>query len=398
MTRNAYWISVCGRLKGLGTSLGEPRIYPYVGAQKRSRCLGGLCSQTMIYVARDTTLAPVELKRYQRGFFKSMRSNIVACTERIIISGEQRLTDSEALRRAQAVRHFNRFYTQHIGALHEHLAKSAFSLTEVRVLHELSRGRAQTASVLGRALGLDSGYLSRLLTSFERRDLITRRPSESDARQSLIALTDAGHAAYAPLDTAAIEEVSALLEGLPGLAQEQLTTAMKIIERLLGDKPQHERVMLRQPRAGECGWLVHRQAQWFAAQYGWDRSFEGLLARVVADYTQRDDAVREVCWVADQEGLVVGSACIVAVSTTVAGVRLLWVEPEVQRLGIGTQLLNECVRFARRAGYTKLTLTTAATLSEPRRLCERAGFKLAGTFAERRFSKDLTIERWEMVL
>ncbi|ASV97360.1 MarR family transcriptional regulator [Paraburkholderia aromaticivorans] len=308
------------------------------------------------------------------------------------------MTDSEALRRAQAVRHFNRFYTQHIGALHEHLAKSAFSLTEVRVLHELHRGRAQTASVLGRALGLDSGYLSRLLTSFERRNLITRRPSDTDARQSLIALTDTGHAAYAPLDTAAIEEVSILLAGLSDLSQDQLIAAMKIIERLLGNEPKHELVMLRPPRAGDCGWLVHRQAQWFAAQYGWNQSFEGLLARVVADYTQRSDPVREMCWVADQEGMVVGSVCVVAVSTTVAGVRLLWVEPDVQRLGIGTQLLSECMRFARRAGYTKLTLTTASSLEQPRRLCERAGFRLASAAPELRFGKDLTIERWELDL
>jgi DNA-binding MarR family transcriptional regulator/predicted N-acetyltransferase YhbS len=308
------------------------------------------------------------------------------------------LTDSEALRRAQAVRHFNRFYTQHIGALHEHLAKSEFSLTEVRVLHELFRGRAQTASVLGRALGLDSGYLSRLLTSFERRNLITRRPSDSDARQSLIALTDVGHAAYVPLDTAAIDEVSALLDGLSALSQERLIRAMRLIERLLGGKPRHELITLREPRAGECAWLVHRQAEWFAAEYGWNRSFEGLLARVVADYTQRDDPLREMCTIADQDGMVVGSVCVVGVSTTVAGMRLLWVEPDVQRLGIGTQLVSECVRFARRAGYTKLTLTTASMLGEPRRLCERAGFRLAGTAAERRFGKDLTVERWELDL
>ncbi|OAJ60281.1 MarR family transcriptional regulator [Paraburkholderia ginsengiterrae] len=308
------------------------------------------------------------------------------------------MTDSEALRRAHAVRHFNRFYTQHIGALHEHLAKTEFSLTEVRVLHELYRGRAQTASVLGRALGLDSGYLSRLLTSFERRNLITRRPSETDARQSLIALTESGHAAYVPLDSASLEEVSAMLNDLSALSQEQLISAMKVIERLLGDKPLHELVLLRPPRPGECGWLVHRQAQWFAAQYGWDQSFEGLLARIVADYAQRNDRVREMCWVADQNGVVVGSVCIVGVSTTVAGVRLLWVEPDVQRLGIGTQLLSECVRFARRAGYTKLTLTTAASLENPRRLCERAGFRLAGAAAEHRFDKDLMIERWELEL
>jgi DNA-binding MarR family transcriptional regulator/GNAT superfamily N-acetyltransferase len=308
------------------------------------------------------------------------------------------LTDSEALRRAQAVRHFNRFYTQHIGALHEHLAKSEFSLTEVRVLHELFRGRAQTASLLGRALGLDSGYLSRLLTSFERRNLITRRPSESDARQSLIALTDDGHAAYAPLDTAAIDEVSALLEGLPALSQERLIAAMRLIERLLVGKPRHEEVTLRLPHPGECAWLVHRQAQWFAATFGWDRSFEGLLARVVADYTQRNDPLREMCWIAEQDGLTVGSVCVVAVSTTVAGMRLLWVDADARRQGIGMQLVNESVRFARRAGYTTLTLTTASMLGEPRRLCERAGFRLAGTAAERRFGKDLTVERWELDL
>ncbi|WP_085482273.1 bifunctional helix-turn-helix transcriptional regulator/GNAT family N-acetyltransferase [Paraburkholderia susongensis] len=308
------------------------------------------------------------------------------------------MTDSEALRRAQAVRHFNRFYTQCIGALHEHLAKSEFSLTEVRVLHELSRGRAQTASVLGRALGLDSGYLSRLLTSFERRDLIARRPSDTDARQSLIALTEHGHATYAPFDAAAVQEALALLGQLSALSQEQLIAAMKLIERLLGDKPKHELVLLREPRAGECGWLVHRQAQWFAAQYGWDQTFEGLLARVVADYAQRNDPLREKCWVAEQEGVVVGSVCIVGVSTTVAGVRLLWVEPDVRHLGIGTQLLGECVRFARRAGYTKLTLTTASTFAEPRRLCERVGFRMAGSAAASRFGHDLTIERWELAL
>ncbi|NML33203.1 bifunctional helix-turn-helix transcriptional regulator/GNAT family N-acetyltransferase [Paraburkholderia antibiotica] len=308
------------------------------------------------------------------------------------------MTDSEALRRAQAVRHFNRFYTQCIGALHEHLSKSGFSLTEVRVLHELSSGRAQTASVLGRALGLDSGYLSRLLTSFERRDLITRRPSDTDARQSLIALTEQGHATYAPLDAAAVQEALVLLDRLSALSQEHLIAAMKLIERLLGDQPKHQLVLLRPPRSGECGWLVHRQAQWFAAQYGWDQTFEGLLARIVADYAQRNDPLREKCWIAEQEGTVVGSVCLVGVSTTVAGVRLLWVEPDVRQLGIGTQLLSECVRFSRRAGYTKLTLTTASMLSEPRRLCERAGFRLAGTATEHRFGHDLTIERWELEL
>jgi DNA-binding MarR family transcriptional regulator len=212
------------------------------------------------------------------------------------------LTDSAAVRRAQAVRHFNRFYSQHIGALHEHLAKSAFSLTEARVLRELTLAPAQTASALGRTLGLDSGYLSRLLTGFERRELITRRPSDCDARQSLIALTVAGHAAYEPLDTAAVAEVLAVIGGLSALSQEQLIAAMKLIERLLGDAPKQGPVTLREPRAGEYGWLVHRQAQWFAAEHGWDQSFERWLARVVADCIERNDAVRERCWVAGRNG------------------------------------------------------------------------------------------------
>jgi DNA-binding MarR family transcriptional regulator/GNAT superfamily N-acetyltransferase len=302
-----------------------------------------------------------------------------------------------AVRRAQAVRHFNRFYTQRIGALHEHLAKSAFSLTEVRVLRELALAPAQTASALGRTLGLDSGYLSRLLSGFERRELITRRPSDCDARQSLIALTAAGHAAYEPLDIAAVAQVLALIGGLSALSQEQLIAAMKLIERLLGDAPKQEPAILREPRAGEYGWLVYRQTQWFAAEHGWDQSFEGWLARVVADCMERNDA-RERCWVAEQDGMVAGSACLVAVSTTVAAVCMLWVEPDMQRLGIGTQLIGECERFARRAGYTKLTLMPASTLAAARRLCERVGFRPAGTAAERRFGKDQMIERWELDL
>jgi DNA-binding MarR family transcriptional regulator/GNAT superfamily N-acetyltransferase len=305
------------------------------------------------------------------------------------------LTDSAALRRAEAVRHFNRFYTQHIGALHEHLQKSAFSLTEVRVLHELARGRAQTATVLARNLGLDSGYLSRLLTSFERRNLITRRPSETDARQSLIALTEQGRLAYEPLDAAAIEEVLSVLERLESASQEQLIGAMKVVERLLSDRPRRGIITLRTPRAGEYGWLVYRQALLFASEHDWDHSFEGLLARVIADFTQHHDPLRETCWIADQDSSIVGSALVVGVSSTVARIRLLYIEPDMRRLGIGTQLVEECVRFARRAGYAKLTLSTATALEQSRRLCERTGFVCAGAAPERRFGHDLTVERWE---
>ncbi|MEW6342232.1 MAG: bifunctional helix-turn-helix transcriptional regulator/GNAT family N-acetyltransferase [Pseudomonadota bacterium] len=305
------------------------------------------------------------------------------------------MTDSAARRRAEAVRHFNRFYTKHIGALHERVQKSAFSLTEVRVLHELARGRAQTATALARNLGLDSGYLSRLLTSFERRVLITRRPSESDARQSLIALTDQGHAAYEPLDTAAIDEVLSVLERLAVNSQETLIGAMKLVERLLDDQPRRGIITLRAPRAGEYGWLVHRQALLFANEHGWDQTFEGLLAKTVADFTQHHDPVRETCWIAEQDSAIVGSALVVGVSTTVARIRLLYIEPDMRRLGIGTQLVDECVRFARRAGYSKITLSTVTTLGESRRLCERAGFVCSSVALEKRFGQELTVERWE---
>jgi DNA-binding MarR family transcriptional regulator/GNAT superfamily N-acetyltransferase len=309
------------------------------------------------------------------------------------------LTDSAVLRRAQAVRHFNRFYTKHIGALHERLQKCDFSLTEVRVLHELSRSDAWTASALARNLGLDSGYLSRLLTSFERRNLISRRPSDVDARQSLLALTDDGRIAYEPLNAAAVDEVSATLERLDPASQEQLISAMRLVERLLDQgNPRDRLVTLRAPLAGEYGWLVHRQAQLFAVEHGWDRTFEGLLAQVVAEFAQNQDPVREAGWVAEMDGVIVGSAFVVGESATVARVRLLYVEPDVRRMGIGRRLLDECARFATQAGYTKLTLCTASTLQVARRLCEQDGFVCAASAHGQRFGSDLTMERWEREL
>ncbi|MDE1178950.1 bifunctional helix-turn-helix transcriptional regulator/GNAT family N-acetyltransferase [Paraburkholderia sp.] len=307
------------------------------------------------------------------------------------------MIDPVARQNAEAVRHFNRFYTRHIGALHEHLHKSAFSLTEVRVLQELSRERTQTAATLARNLGLDSGYLSRLLTSFERRGLISRRPSDSDARQSLISLTDSGRDAYSPLDVAATEEVCNVLERLQPGAQEQLIAAMKLVERLLDDRRASPSIVtLRAPRAGEYGWIVHRQAQLFAAEYGWDQSFEGMLAQTVADLAQRGDAQRETCWIAEQDGALVGSALLTALPDgNDAQILLLYVEPEVRKLGVGEKLVAECVRFAKDAGYATLKMPVASVLLEARRLASRAGFAQAASVEEHRYGHDLAIESWE---
>ncbi|WP_054929628.1 bifunctional helix-turn-helix transcriptional regulator/GNAT family N-acetyltransferase [Paraburkholderia caribensis] len=303
-----------------------------------------------------------------------------------------------AIVRAEAVRHFNRFYTQHIGALHEHLQKSPFSLTEVRVMHELSRSEHQTAAALARNLGIDSGYLSRLLASFERRNLISRRTSEIDARQSLVSLTEAGLAAYQPLDAAAIDEVGTVLARLAPHSQDQLIHAMKLIERLLDERPRHSIVTLRAPRAGEYGWLISRQAQLFTHGYGWDHTFEALLAQQAARFAQSHDTQREICWVAEQDGLIVGSALVAAISEMQASVRMLYVEPDVRRLGIGTQLINECLRFATSAGYRTLSIESESSLDEARRLVTQAGFTVVSTAPERRFGRDLVIEQWERTL
>ncbi|HEY3596411.1 MAG TPA: helix-turn-helix domain-containing GNAT family N-acetyltransferase [Paraburkholderia sp.] len=305
------------------------------------------------------------------------------------------MTDPTALRRAEAVRRFNRFYTKHVGVLDERVQRNEFSLTEVRVMQELAGSRTQTAAALTRNLGLDSGYLSRLLAGFERRDLITRSPSEVDARQSLLALTAAGYAAYEPLDAAGVAEVSAVLARLTDGSQERLIGAMMLIERLLDERQRNSMVRLRAPRAGDYGWLVHRQAQLFASGHGWDHTFEGLLAQRVAEFAQAHDPQRETCWIAEQEGIVVGSALLATVSETIADVRMLYVEPDMQRLGIGTQLLNECMRFARSAGYARLSITTESALHDARRLFDHVGFARASAVPGQRFGQKLVIERWE---
>lgn len=308
------------------------------------------------------------------------------------------MTDPNLLHRAEAVRHFNRFYTQHIGVLHEALQKSPFSLTEVRVLRELALGSASTATELARALGLDSGYLSRLLTSFERRQLITRRQSEADARQSLLALTPAGRAAYAPLEVAAIEEVRGVLSALSPSGQAQLIDSMRVIERLLERRPPHDPALLREPRPGDYGWLVHRQALLFSAEYGADMGFETFATQEIAEFSRQRDRDRAMCWIAEQRQSIVGAAFVAAQSERAARMRLLYVEPESRGLGIGTQLAAQCVRFAQRAGYGTLTLTTFGALGDGRRVLERAGFICVATEPERRFGRNLIAQTWERTL
>lgn len=302
------------------------------------------------------------------------------------------------MRRAEAVRHFNRFYTQHIGVLHEFLQKSPFSLTEVRVLRELALGTVSTATELARTLGLDSGYLSRVLTSFERRQLISRRQSEADARQSLLAMTPVGRAAYAPLEVAALDEVRGVLSALSAAGQEQLLEAMRVIERLLDRTSSRSPVLLRAPKAGDYGWLVHRQALLFEAEYGADPRFEAVASQEIAQFVQQGDPERAMCWIAEQRQSIVGGAFVAALSGRTAGMRLLYVEPESRGLGIDTLLVTQSIGFAQRAGYEKLVLTTCGALDDGRGVFERAGFGCVGTEPERRFGRNLLTQTWERTL
>ena len=303
-------------------------------------------------------------------------------------------TDEDASRRVEAVRQFSRFYTKYAEALDARLPRSELSLTEIHVLYELARGDAQTAAELARELSLDTGYLSRILTGFEKRGLISRKPSTTDARQSLLALTEAGQERFAPLDAAMIDCIHASLDGLTAAEQDQMIGAMRVVERLLGRRSSEGGATLRAPRAGEYGWLVHRQAQWYAQELGWDRHFEASLAQSVAALAARQDSARETGWIAEHDGLAVGAAFVAAAGDALARVRLLFVEPHARRLGIGSQLLDECVRFAQRAGYKAVELTLAATLDDARRVAGRHGFRFEDAAKEQHFGRELLIERW----
>ncbi len=302
--------------------------------------------------------------------------------------------------RVEAVRRFNRYYTRQIGLLQEGLLDGPFSLTEVRVLYELAQRTDASAADLGRELGLDAGYLSRLLRGFQRRRLVATQSSPHDARRRVLRLTVAGGRAFAALDARASTHAAALLAPLSDPAQRRLADAMLMIERLLGGgSPQARRtILLRDPQAGDFGWVVHRHGVLYAREYGWDRRFEALVSRVVADFAAGHDSARERCWMAELDGEVVGSVFLARDSDAVARLRLLLVEPAARGLGIGRQLIHQCIGFARHAGYTKLILWTNSVLHSARHLYESAGFHLVAEEPHDHFGRNLIGETWELAL
>jgi DNA-binding MarR family transcriptional regulator/GNAT superfamily N-acetyltransferase len=298
-----------------------------------------------------------------------------------------------------AVRRFTRFYTRRIGVLHEGLLGSPFSLTEGRVLFELAQRDGLTASELGKGLGLDAGYLSRILKGFEEKGLLIRRTSERDGRRSLLSLTAKGRAGFEPLDAQSRDEVGAMLAELPGPAQATLVSAMRIVEGLLAPERNPEpAVVLRPHRPGDMGWVIHRQAVLYHEEYGWDESFEALVAEICAGFIKSFDPTGERCWIAELGGEIVGSVFLVRQSEEVAKLRLLYVEPKARGLGLGCRLVRECIRFAKEAGYARMTLWTNDILHAARRIYVAEGFRLVQEEKHHSFGHDLVGQNWDLDL
>jgi len=305
--------------------------------------------------------------------------------------------------RVAAVRRFNRFYTRQIGVLRRNYLDSPYSLGEMRVLYELAQahdlGGARTASDIGRALDLDAGYLSRVLRNFEKRGLIARKTSEKDARQSHLTLTAKGRKLYAPFEKRSQDNVGAMIGRLGAGEQARLVAAMQTIEALLGEKPVTERTYsLRAPCHGDFGWIVARHAELYAQEYGWGDPFEGLCAQIVADFVNNYDKKRERCWIAEMDGENAGCVMLVKDSTEVARIRLLLVDPKARGLKLGTRLVDECVTFAREAGYRKVTLWTHSVLAAARHVYEKAGFTLTASEKRHTWGQDVVAEFWDLEL
>ncbi len=301
--------------------------------------------------------------------------------------------------RVDAVRRFTRFYTLYAGVLHRRLLDSPYSLTEARVIYELAHHETATAAELASELNLDSGYLSRILKGFEKRGLIARRPSENDGRASLLSLTEAGEAAFAELNARSRAETAAKLERLSEAEQGEVVAAMERIQaRLNATAPRKVPYILRPHRPGDMGWIVHRHAVLYSEEWGWDETFEALVARIAADFLDNFDARREHCWIAEMEGEVVGSTFVVRQSDKVAKLRLVYVEPKARGLGIGARMVDEAIRFARQRGYRTLTLWTNDILVSARRIYEAAGFKLVKEEKHHSFGQDLVGQYWELDL
>ncbi len=299
-----------------------------------------------------------------------------------------------------AIRRFSRFYTRQLGLLAESMLASPFSLSEARVLYELAHGRDITASDLIRELGLDAGYLSRMLRKFEDQGLIRRAPAEDDARRAIITLTAKGEAAFAPLDRGSHDGVVAMLEKVAAPDRPRLVAATKTIRRLLGEPvPSAEPYILRGLETGDIGWIVNRQSTLYATEYGWTGiGLEAMMAEILSKFVRDYDEKFDRAWIAERDGEVVGSVFVTRGSEGVAQLRMLYVEPSARGLGLGRRLVDECIRFSRARGYKMLMLWTHDILTPAIRIYQAAGFKLIREERHNEFGHDVNGQFWEVGL
>ena len=311
-------------------------------------------------------------------------------------------TVQDAEQQIAAVRRFNRYYTRQIGVLRKTFLDSPYSLGEARVLYEIAINHSPTASEIARSLDLDAGYLSRVLRDFERRGLIRKRASPKDGRQSHLTLTPRGRKSFMPLDARSQRDTAAMLGKLAPAEQARLIAAMTAIETLLEGRIQEpepqRRYTLRAPRPGDFGWIIKRNAELYAQDYGWVAPFEGVCAQIVADFVNKFDATRERGWIAEIDGENVGSLMLANDGDGVARLRLLLVEPRARGLGIGARLVDEAIRFSRSAGYRKIALWTHSVLTAARHIYQSAGFKLMRSEEHQSWGQPVVSEHWDLEL
>lgn len=300
----------------------------------------------------------------------------------------------------KAIRQFNRFYTRRIGALDPYLG-SPMSLTDVRVLYELAHRETAVASEIGRDLGLDAGYMSRILRRFETEGWLTREPHPRDARQSVLHLTEAGHAAFAPLQQKSREEAAALLESLAPAQRQQLVQAMGTMQSLLDPDaapPKPQAAILRDPAPGDIGWVVQQHGEIYAREYGWNSKFEALVAGIASEFLLKFQPEWERCWIAELNGERMGAIFVVRKSATVAQLRMLILTPGARGLGLGSKLVDECIAFARLKGYKKMVLWTNSCLAAARGIYAKRGFQLTQSEPHEGYGSPLVGETWELKL
>ena len=313
------------------------------------------------------------------------------------MSAQQRRHD----RHIAAIRGFNRFYTSQVGILDRAYAHSAFSLAEARVLYEVAnRDQPPTATELSRDLRIDPGYLSRILRGFARRRLVTQQTSSDDGRRSHLSLTAKGRKTFAELDRRANSEARTLVRQLPAPSRRRVADSMQAIQTAFGQEPRRDRApfTVRTHRPGDMGWIIHRHGALYWQEYGWDERMEALVAHICADFIDNFDPKHERCWIAERDGEILGSIFCVRKSKNVAKLRLLLVEPSARGLGVGSRLVDECIRFARAKGYKKLTLWTQNNLHAARHIYVRAGFKLTSEEKHFSFGKHLVAQNWDLSL